>query len=57
MQPVETPIGLGAVDPIDRLTIRWPTGKLQEFTGLPVNVTITITGGSSELQVGALKRS
>jgi len=54
MQPVEPLIGLGAVNQIDRLSIRWPTGQVQKFTKLPTNVIITITEGSSEWQIEPL---
>ncbi len=43
--PVELIVGLGQAERIDRLTVRWPTGKKQTFEGLPVNASITLTEG------------
>ena len=48
--PIELLTGLGEADRIDRLSIRWPTGKTQVFTDLPVNTTITITEGQQEYE-------
>ena len=33
--PVETILGLGSAARIDRLEVRWPTGKIQVFENLP----------------------
>jgi hypothetical protein len=49
--PVETILGVGEADQVDRLTIRWPSGREQVFTRVPVNCSLTITEGQSEYQV------
>jgi len=54
LQPINNLIGVGAVTQIDHLTIRWPTGKIQEFKNLPTNVTIRIVEGSSTFQTEPL---
>lgn len=40
--------GLGDATKIDRLTIHWPGGGLQEYTDLPVNKRLTITQTNSQ---------
>jgi len=52
--PVETILGVGEANRVDRLTIRWPTGRVQEFTDVPVNCSLTITEGRSEYRVREL---
>ena len=52
--PIETILGLGRTKKIDRLTVRWPDGKLQELDDLPVDVRITITEGQAEAKTGPL---
>ena len=42
-------IGVGKAEKIDRLMVRWPTGKTQEFHDLPVDRPITITEGQDRL--------
>lgn len=44
-------IGLGAAKTIDRLSIRWPNGKRQEFADLPVNRQILVQEASDSVQV------
>ena len=39
---------------IDRLTVRWPSGKQQEFKNLAAGTRVTITEGESEMDVAAL---
>jgi hypothetical protein len=34
--------GLGDAEQVDRLTIRWPSGKVQELTNLPTDRHIII---------------
>ncbi len=34
--PVEVILGLGTADRIDRLEVRWPSGKTQDLTDLPI---------------------
>ena len=41
--PAELLIGIGKAKTIDKLTVRWPTGKSQEFYNLPGNTEISIT--------------
>jgi hypothetical protein len=38
-------IGLGAATRIDRLTVRWPSGRVQEYSDLPADHSYTITEG------------
>ncbi len=46
--PVESLIGLGRAERIDRLSVRWPSGSVQRFEKLPVDSEIEITEGQSE---------
>ncbi len=34
--PAELVVGIGEVDEIDRMTVRWPTGIIQELVNIPV---------------------
>jgi hypothetical protein len=52
--PPELLLGVGAAERIDRLSVRWPSGKVQEFTDLPAESRITITEGSAEFTAAAL---
>ncbi len=52
--PVELILGLGEAKRIDRLTVRWPSGREQEFRDLPVDSRITITEGLAEPAVADL---
>ena len=52
--PVETLFGLGRAERIDRLSVRWPTGKVQVFENLPVDSRIEITEGRSEFRATPL---
>jgi len=52
--PVEMLIGLGRAERIDRLSVRWPTGRVQRFEKLPVDSAIEITEGQSEYVASAL---
>jgi tetratricopeptide (TPR) repeat protein len=40
--------GLGDAKGIDRLEVRWPSGAVQRFAGLPAGRAITITEGDAE---------
>jgi len=42
-------IGIGAATKIDRLTVRWPTGEVQEFLDVEVNRSILIEEDSKEI--------
>ncbi|HUG92021.1 MAG TPA: CRTAC1 family protein [Planctomycetaceae bacterium] len=54
MGPPELLVGVGAAERIDRLTVRWPTGRTQEFTDLPVDVRLTITEGAETVESAGL---
>ncbi|MGB7347330.1 MAG: CRTAC1 family protein [Pirellulaceae bacterium] len=45
--PAELILGVGDADTIDRLEVRWPTGKTDVLTDVPITKSITITEGSS----------
>ena len=40
--------GLGAVDAVDRLVVRWPDGLEEEFPGTPVDRAIRLVRGEGE---------
>lgn len=44
-------VGVGTADRIDKLTIRWPTGKQQIFEDLPVDCVIQIIEGTEKYVV------
>ncbi len=52
--PVESLIGLGRAERIDRLSVRWPSGHVQRFENLPVDSEIEITEGQSKYVATAL---
>ncbi|MBZ5507082.1 MAG: CRTAC1 family protein [Acidobacteriia bacterium] len=43
--PFEQHFGLAAAHKVDALQIRWPSGLVQRFTGLPINDTVRFTEG------------
>ena len=49
--PPEMILGLGDANNIDRLTVRWPTGKTEEFLDLPVDCVISIREGEKHFTV------
>ena len=49
--PARLNLGVGSADRIDKLTIRWPTGKQQVFNNLPVDCVIQIVEGAQEFEV------
>ena len=49
--PPEMVLGLGEAERIDRLTIRWPSGNVQELTDLPVDRVLRITEGRDEVGI------
>lgn len=53
--PAELILGVGPASKLDRLTIRWPSGQLQRFTDLAVDVRLTFTEGSSDYEISPLK--
>ena len=52
--PAELLIGLGSAATIDRLTVRWPNGLVQEFSELPVDHRIKIHEGDAGYQLLSL---
>ncbi|HIF00343.1 MAG TPA: hypothetical protein EYQ63_25900 [Fuerstia sp.] len=49
--PARLNIAVGTADRIDKLTIRWPTGKRQVFEDLPVDCAIKIVEGAEEFEL------
>jgi len=47
-------LGLGGAKGIDRLTVRWPTGRIQEFRNLPVDCRISIREAEQNFTVAEL---
>ena len=43
--PFEQHFGLAAAQKVDALQIRWPSGLVQRFTGLPINDTVRFIEG------------
>ncbi|MCZ6835092.1 MAG: CRTAC1 family protein [Planctomycetota bacterium] len=54
--PVELIIGVGDVQRIDRMSIRWPTGQVQVFEDLPVEMRFAIREGESSYLTQPLDR-
>ena len=46
--PAELLIGLGSANSVERLTIRWPSGRIQTLTNLPVNRVVRVIEGDGE---------
>ena len=42
---------------IERLTVRWPTGRTQSFENLPVDATVILTEGRDEAGLADLART
>lgn len=55
--PPEIILGLGTATIIDRLSVRWPTGRVQEFRNLPADCRISIREGVQKFVVGKLTGS
>ncbi len=51
--PVELILGLGSAKRIDKLSIRWPSGRTQELSDLPVNRVLAITEGQADFALAA----
>ena len=47
MSTLNTHFGLGEDAEIERLTIYWPSGTMDEFDNVPINTTLTVTEGES----------
>jgi enediyne biosynthesis protein E4 len=45
-------LGLGSASRIDSLEIRWPSGKIDKLTNLPINTYIKVVEGSGILKSG-----
>ncbi len=43
--PVETLVGVGDAETIERLTVRWPDGSRQVYENVPVGPRVTLTEG------------
>jgi hypothetical protein len=41
--------GLGAASMVDRIEVRWPTGKRQEWKRVPADQTVTLTEGQADI--------
>jgi hypothetical protein len=52
--PGELLVGVGSAKRIDRIIVRWPTGKSQEFHNLPIDSQLGFTEGSDEFDVKPL---
>lgn len=50
-------IGVGKAKKIDKLEIRWPNGKKQEFLNLPVNKIISLTEGIETFQSAPFRKN
>ena len=48
--PTMTTLGLGDAELIDKLSVRWPTGEVQEFTDVRADQRILITEGADSLE-------
>jgi hypothetical protein len=54
--PAELWLGLGDAARVDRMTVRWPSGKVQELTDIDVNQRIEISEASSDVtSLGSFK--
>ena len=47
-------VGVGKAEEVDRLVVRWPTGKKQVFTNLPVDSRIELTEGEDAAAIESL---
>jgi len=55
--PAEMLMGLGDATRLDELVVRWPDGKTQTFTDLPVDATLRIRQGQPAVTVSSLRRA
>jgi hypothetical protein len=46
--PAELIAGVGQATRIDRMTLRWPTGEVQEFKDLPIDCQLILKEGAAE---------
>lgn len=54
--PAYVHLGLGAASKLDKLTIQWPGGAVQEFTDVTADRAVRVTEGRSDLQPVATAR-
>ena len=52
--PAELLVGVGDAERVDRLTVRWPSGRVQSFSGIPTDRRVRITEGSDDITLGPL---
>lgn len=52
--PAELLIGVGDATMIDRLTVRWPTGRKQQFENVPIDSVITIREGEANFDANPM---
>ena len=51
--PGEVFFGTGEASGVERLEVRWPSGRVQSFDGLPARATVRIIeGGSAQVEAG-----
>ena len=54
--PTDLHLGLGDAETIDRLEVRWPSGRVESWTDLPVDQLLTVREGAAEVDVSPLDR-
>ena len=54
--PVSLELGVGPIERIDRLSLRWPNGSVQDLSDLPVDCSLAIVEGRSDYTVSPLAR-
>ncbi|MFQ5733486.1 MAG: CRTAC1 family protein [Planctomycetaceae bacterium] len=55
--PPELLVGVGKAERIDRLSVRWPSGRVQEFQNLPVDSRLAITEGDDRYSATPLPKT
>ncbi len=48
--------GLGAADRVDRFTVRWPSGEVEQFPGVAAGGLVLLIEGSGETQSALLPK-
>ena len=54
--PTDLHVGLGDAASIDRLEVRWPSGRVESWTDLPADQLLTVREGAAEVEAGPLDR-
>ena len=54
--PTDLHVGLGDAASIDRLEVRWPSGRVESWTDLPADQLLTVHEGAAEVEAGPLDR-